>query len=61
MAETIRYGDCVKIPDGRIGRVRDAAEDMKYVWIGVTRIRVLHKDEYVTPRIYCGLRPVQIG
>lgn len=27
MAETIRDGDCVRIPDGRIGRVRDAAED----------------------------------
>lgn len=27
MAESIKQGDCVTVPDGRIGRVRDVGED----------------------------------
>lgn len=33
MAQSFRLGDCVRIPDGRIGRVRDASE-------GKYRVRV---------------------
>ncbi len=36
MQEEIKPGDCVKIPDGRIARVRDAAE-------GIYRVRVRRK------------------
>ena len=33
MARTLRVGDCVRVPDGRIGRVREAAR-------GKYRVRV---------------------